>query len=76
VGVIRVDMKCTGGARLSALGLDKLRFHLSGESHVAHALYELLFTNVIRVVLRSTGKHAVTVDLPADALQAVGFGRD
>jgi len=76
VGVIRIDMKCTGGARLSALALDKVRFHLSGESHVAHALYELLFTNVIRVVLRSTGKQAATVDLPADSIQAVGFGRE
>jgi len=76
VGVIRIDMKCTGGARLSALAVDKLRFYLSGESHVAHALYELLFNNVIRVVIRSTGKQAAAIDLPADAVQAVGFGRD
>ena len=45
--VIRIEMKCSGGARLSALNLDKLRFYLGGESHVAHALYELLFSNEI-----------------------------
>ncbi len=76
VGVIRIEVKCTGGARLSALALDKLRFYLEGESNVAHTLYELLFGNVIRVVLRSTGKQTVTADLPGNAVQAVGFGRD
>jgi type VI secretion system protein ImpG len=76
VGAIRIDLKCTGGARLSALALDKLRFFLSGEGNVTHLLYELLFTNVIRVEIRSTGKTPVAVDFPANAVQAVGFGRD
>lgn len=74
--VIRIEMKCSGGARLSALNLDKLRFYLGGESHVAHALYELLFSNVIRIVVRSTGTQSATAELPTDAVQAVGFRRD
>ncbi len=74
--LIRIDLKCTGGARLAGLNLDTLRFYLSGESQVAHALYELLFSNVIRVVIRSTGTQSATADLPIDAVQAVGFRRD
>jgi type VI secretion system protein ImpG len=65
-----------GRTRLSALNIDKLRFYLSGESNVVHALYELLFSNVIRIVLRSTGTQSATADLPTNAIQAVGFGRD
>jgi type VI secretion system protein ImpG len=76
VGVIRIEMKCTGGARLSQLTVDKLRFFLAGETHIAYALYELLFCNVIRVELRSISKQPVTVGLPASAIQAVGFSRD
>ncbi|MGA2723887.1 MAG: type VI secretion system baseplate subunit TssF [Bryobacteraceae bacterium] len=76
VAVIRIDLKCMGRTRLSALNIDKLRFYLSGESNVVHALYELLFSNVIRIVLRSTGTQSATADLPTNAIQAVGFGRD
>ena len=76
VAVIRIDLKCMGGAKLSVLSLDSLRFYLSGESHIAYVLYELLFTNVIRAVIRSTGAQAAMADLPADGIRAVGFSRD
>jgi len=73
LAVIRIDLKCLGGARLSGLSLDRLRFYLNAESAVAHGLYELLFTNVIQVVVSGQGQRAV---LPADAIKPVGFGRD
>jgi type VI secretion system protein ImpG len=76
VAVVRLDVRCLAGTRLSTLAVDKLRFFLSGESQIAHALYELLFCNVQGVSLRSTGRHSVTVNLPDGAVQPVGFGRD
>ena len=76
VAIIGIDLKCMGGTRLSALNLDKLRFYLSGESNVVHVLYELLFNNVVRIVLRSTGTQSAAADLPTTAVQPVGFGRD
>ena len=72
--VIRIDLKCVG-TRFGALAIDTLRFFLSGEDQVTYALHELLFNNVSRVVLGS-GNSAVTLDLPAPAIQPVGFGRD
>jgi type VI secretion system protein ImpG len=76
VAVIRIDLKCIGGARLRTLNLDRLRFCLQGESRVLHVLYELLFNNVFRVVVRSPGPgKAAAVDLPDNAIEAVGFGR-
>ncbi len=71
--IIRLSIKCLGGSRLSELCLDKLRFYLNAETAVAHALYELLFANVIRVVLSGQGQ---AVDLPSDAIRAVGFSRE
>ena len=74
--IVRISLKCTGKARLQALELDKLRFYLDGESQILHILYELLFTNVMRVLVRSGEKKPVLADLPRDAIQPVGFGMD
>src|SRR5437762_9711867 len=45
VAVLRLDLKCAPGIKLGALGLEKLRFYLSGEGTVVYPLYELLFNN-------------------------------
>jgi type VI secretion system protein ImpG len=76
--VIRIDLKCIGGARLAALSLDRLRFCLhGGEAHIIDTLYELLFNNLIRAVIRSgSGSQATAVELPENAVLPVGFGRD
>ena len=76
VAVIRLDLKCAPKIKLSSLGIDKLRFYLNGESHVTYSLYELLFNNVDRAVLRSTSAPPAQVDLPKDCIQPVGFSRD
>lgn len=76
IALIRLDLKCLSGARLSALDLSRLRFYLNAESHVAHLLYEILFNNVISAVIRSTTPHSVSLTLPADTIQAVGFGKE
>lgn len=71
--VLRISLKCTGKARFPGLDLDSLRFYLHGESQIIHILYELLFTSVMRVLVRSGDKKPVTVDLPGDPIQPVGF---
>src|SRR4029079_15830413 len=40
--VLRLEFRSAPDAVLPALGLDRLRFHLAGESNVVHTLYELL----------------------------------
>ncbi|MBV9504961.1 MAG: type VI secretion system baseplate subunit TssF [Acidobacteriia bacterium] len=75
--VIRIELKCIGGGRMSALKLDRLRFCLHGEPRIIHTLYELLFHNVIRATIRGPGAGIVAfADLPEDSVQAVGFGRE
>jgi type VI secretion system protein ImpG len=76
VAVIRLDLKCAPKIKLGSLGLDKLRFYLNGEGHVTYSLYELLFNNVDRAVLRSTSAPPAQVDLPKDCIQPVGYSRD
>ena len=76
VGVVRVAFKCTGRSRLSALQIDKLRFYLSGETHVVLNLYELLLNNVNRVTLRALDKPGIIADLPYGAVRPVGFASD
>jgi type VI secretion system protein ImpG len=71
--IVRISLRCMGKARLAALDLDRLRFYLDGDSQIVHILYELLFTSVMRVVVRSGDKRVVTADLPPNALQPVGF---
>jgi len=74
--VVRISLKCTGKARFAGLEMDRLRFYLDGESQIIHILYELLFTSVMRVLVRSGDKRPIAADLPADAIQPVGFGLD
>jgi type VI secretion system protein ImpG len=75
VAVIQIDLKCAPKIKLSSLGMDKLRFHLNGGGNVTYSLYELLFNNVGRAVLRSTSGSPAQVDLPKDCIQPVGFSR-
>jgi type VI secretion system protein ImpG len=75
---IRIELQTQGTAKLSALQIRNLRFHISGDSQAAHWIYELLFNNVSRVLLRyadkSGKKHTTTLE--PHAMVEVGFGRD
>lgn len=72
--VLRLRLTCQGDT-LAALAMRRLRLYLAGDSSVAHALYELLFGHVLRVVLLPD-EGTQPVFLPADALQPVGFGME
>lgn len=78
VANIRVRVETVGQAVLGALGVERLRFYLDGESPVVHALYELLLNSVDRITLMAPdGQPKVeAIELTADAIRPVGFGRD
>ena len=78
LGLVRIELRCFGGAKFAALELDRLRFFLHGEGALTYALYELLFNNVVEVRLRPAGakESAGFVSLPANNIRSVGFGAD
>jgi len=49
---LRLVVNSAPDAPLPKLGLDRLRFHLTGENNLVHALYELLCSKLTRIVVR------------------------
>ncbi len=78
VAAVRIDLRALGDAKFSKLALKSLRFYLSGESGMAHTLYELLCNNCSQIIVRDpTPRSKVQpVYLSGDALRPVGFGED
>jgi len=75
--VIRIELHCLAGAKLVELAIDRLRFFLAGDSQAAHTLYELIYNNAFRFVVRNPVKGSWTPPtiLPKDCLRQVGFSR-
>jgi len=75
---IRIELKCAGDVTFSKLAMPSFRFHLSGESNLTHALYELLCNNCARILIRdlSPKSKIAPVVLESDALRACGFSED
>jgi type VI secretion system protein ImpG len=75
---VRVELRCPGQVAFSKMPLDSLRFYLSGESNLIHALYELLCNNCVQTLARDpTPRSKIQpVYLGRDALRPVGFGAD
>jgi type VI secretion system protein ImpG len=79
---LRIELQLIGGHKLSGLDLRELRFRIGGDSQAAHWIYEILFNNVVRVLLRPldgkgsriTREH--TAFLSPDSIRPVGFTRD
>jgi type VI secretion system protein ImpG len=78
VAVIRLELRCLGGTKLSELELEQLRFFLHGESSLAYTLYELLCNDTSVVQLRPIEKQSDVkpIVLSPGSLRAVGFGPD
>jgi len=74
---LRIELRTAPDLPLPKLGIDRLRFHLAGESSLVHSLYELLCSRLTRIVVRdpASPKTPAAV-LPASALTAVGFEED
>jgi type VI secretion system protein ImpG len=75
---LRLELRCFPDVTFSQLDLDALRLHLSGESSLVYALYELLCANCSRILVRDPrpGSRQPTLSLPPTALRPVGFGED
>ena len=90
VGAFRIELRAFDGLNLGKLnvadpgaaddraaapvGLDALRLHISGESNVADAVYELIVNNCTRVVVRDPDKPTrAPIVLEASAVRPVGF---
>lgn len=72
---LRLVFDCNGGLPLSALSIESLRLHLSGDPSLVSSLYETVFNHALAVEIRSLDlPEARPVELSAqDALRQVGF---
>lgn len=67
-----IELSCFPDVQFRALGLQSLRFYLSGD--VTHTLYELLFNNCFRILLRDPDDpNGRVIELPPGSLRAIGF---
>lgn len=73
---LRIQLGTLGSQSFADLPLDRLRFHLDGESGLTHALYELLFRDPRGLLLRVPGKPETAIALPDGALAPGGFGAE
>jgi type VI secretion system protein ImpG len=72
---LRVRMPA-GGAPMSALKPESLRFYLHGQPQHVHPLYELLRTRLLDVAVATSERDKKPAVLPASALVSVGFEPD
>lgn len=75
---IRLELRGSGGAPLTRLGLEELRFFLSGDLATTHQLYELILNHALAVQVRLPGAPPAEAlaNLPPSALTPVGFEED
>jgi len=77
VATLRIRVQADAGVVVGALGIDRLRFYIDGESPVVHALYELLMNSVERVTLLAPDNAKIApLELPASSIHSVGFDAD
>ncbi|MEO7144658.1 MAG: type VI secretion system baseplate subunit TssF, partial [Bryobacteraceae bacterium] len=78
VAAVRVELRAPADAGFDKLGVNSLRFFLSGESHLVHALYELLCSSCVQILIRDPTPNSKVrpVPLRPEALRAVGFEED
>jgi type VI secretion system protein ImpG len=77
--LLRLRMDSIGSQPLAGLDLNELRLHLAGDATLTTTLYELIFNNVIQVVMRDSaappGGPTVMLE-PSRVLRPVGLESD
>lgn len=73
VAAARLRLSCFQDVEFTGLPLRKLRFHLSGDSAVTYALYELIAANCIEVQLHEIGGTKRIITLDAENVTMTGF---
>jgi len=78
VGVIRIELRSPADVEFAKLEMERLRFHLTGESALVNTVYELLCCNLTSIMVRDlTPKSRIQpLILPSSCLRPVGFGPD
>lgn len=77
VASLRIALRCLAAdASFAQLGPDMIRFFLRGAASVSIPLHELILNHTVSVALADGPNDPSPVILPADAVRAVGFGRD
>lgn len=74
---VRLELQVRGGP-FAALDLRELRFRLGGDTQAAYWIYELLFNDLGRILVRSRGDAGQVQEtvLPASSVAPVGFARE
>ncbi len=74
VAACRLEVSCLPDVLFHQLNLKKLQFYLNGESNMIHTLYELLFNNTVRIMVRNPKKpNQPGTVLPPGSLRPMGF---
>jgi type VI secretion system protein ImpG len=73
VAVVRLRLECLRDLTFDAIGVDRLRFFLSGDGPTVNTLYELLCNNVQAIAVSGRPGADGGAALPADSLRPVGF---
>lgn len=77
VASFRIALRCLAGdATFAQLGPDTIRFFLRGAAPVSLPLHELVLNHTVSVAVADGPNDPNPVILPAEAVRAVGFGRD
>ena len=77
VSACSLVLSCFPDVQFNKLGLNTLRFFLNGEGKDVYALYELLFNNCLRILVRNPDDPKQRmVELPANSLRPMGFRDD
>ncbi len=75
IAACSIEISCFPDVLFKALSLKSLRFYLNGD--VIHTLYELLFNNCSRILLRNPDDpDRRAIELSANSLRPVGFRDD
>ncbi len=74
IAALRLQLACDADVEFSKLDLRSLCFYLNGESNLIHTLYELLFNNCIRILVRDPDQPSKpALQLDRRALRPMGF---
>lgn len=73
VAATRLRLSCGQDVEFAGLGLDKLRFHLTGDAGVVYPLYEMLAANCVEIQLQHVTDAKKMIVLEPERLRMAGF---
>jgi type VI secretion system protein ImpG len=76
-GVLRMRLQAARDVSFAELAMNRLAFHLTGDTNVVHTLYELLCRNCISVLVRNPQQRgSKVIPISASCLRPMGFEED